>query len=166
MVSCCDAWGHIANDVATGSRTEIGEMTEGVAGRSSTMPHKANPVLSILIRRAALTAPALGATLHAASAAGADERSDGGWHAEWATLRTLTRHTVVAAAETTELIGGLKVDAERAQANLAAAGDVLAEQQTMAELAGRPPRPGYLGAIDHLVDGVLQRARHHLKAVT
>ena len=58
---------------------------------SSTMPHKTNPVLSMLIRRAALTAPALGATLHAASAASVDERSDGGWHAEWATLRTLTQ---------------------------------------------------------------------------
>jgi len=33
-------------------------------------------------------------------------------------------------------------------------------------LAGRPPRSDYLGAIDHLVDAVLQRARHHLKAVT
>jgi 3-carboxy-cis,cis-muconate cycloisomerase len=166
MVGCCDAWGHIANDVATGSRTEIGEITEGAAGRSSTMPHKANPVLSVLIRRAALTAPALGATLHTASAAGVDERSDGGWHAEWATLRTLTRRTVVAAAETTELIANLKVDAERAKANLAAAGDVLAEQRTMAELAGRPTYSTYVGAIDHLVDAVLQRARHHLKQVT
>jgi 3-carboxy-cis,cis-muconate cycloisomerase len=95
-----------------------------------------------------------------------DERPDGGWHAEWATLRTLTRHTVVAAAETTDLIAALEVDAERAQANLSAADDVLAEQQTMAELAGLPPRSDYLGAIDHLVDAVLQRARHHLKAVT
>jgi 3-carboxy-cis,cis-muconate cycloisomerase len=165
MVGCCDAWGHMANDVATGSRTEIGELTEGTAGRSSTMPHKANPVLSVLIRRAALAAPALGATLHTASAAGVDERSDGGWHAEWATLRTLTRRTVVAAAETTELIETLKVDAERAKVNLAAAGDVLAEQRSMAELAGRSAHSDYIGAIDHLVDAVLQRARHHLKEV-
>jgi 3-carboxy-cis,cis-muconate cycloisomerase len=166
MVGCCDAWGHIGNDVATGSRTEIGELTEGTAGRSSTMPHKANPVLSVLIRRAALTAPALAATLHSASAASVDERSDGGWHAEWATLRTLARRTVVAAAETTELISHLKVDAERAEANLAAAGDLLAEQRSMAELAGRAPQSDYIGAIDHLVDAVLQRARHHLKEVT
>ncbi len=120
----------------------------------------------MLIRRAALTAPALGATLHAASAAGVDERADGGWHAEWATLRTLTRRTVVAAAETTVLIATLKIDAERAKVNLAAAGDVLAEQRSMAELAGRPAHSGYTGAIDHLVDAVLQRARHHLKQAT
>ena len=86
------------------------------------MPHKSNPVLSVLIRRAALTAPPLAATLHAASAASVDERSDGGWHAEWATLRTLGRRTAVAAAQTTDLLTGLQVDVERAAANLAAAG--------------------------------------------
>ena len=89
------------------------------------MPHKNNPVLSVLIRRAAMTAPPLGATLHTASAASVDERSDGGWHAEWATLRTLARRTVVAAAQATELLAGLRVDTERAAANLAAAGDLL-----------------------------------------
>ena len=166
MVTCCDAWGHIANDVATASRTEIGEMTEGTGGRSSTMPHKANPVLSVMIRRAALTAPALGATLHTAAAAGVDERSDGGWQAEWATLRTLTRRALVAACETTEMIANLEIDTGRAESNLAAAGDILAEQRSMAELAGRPVHSTYLGAIDHLVDAVLQRAGDHLKQAT
>ena len=51
------------------------------------MPHKANPVLSTLVRRAALAAPPLGATLHLAAAEAVDERPDGAWHAEWATLR-------------------------------------------------------------------------------
>jgi 3-carboxy-cis,cis-muconate cycloisomerase len=166
LVGCCDAFAHIANDVATGSRREIGELTEGTGGGSSTMPHKNNPVLSVLIRRAAITAPALAATLHAASAATVDERSDGGWHAEWATLRTLTRRTVVAAAQTTDLLTGLKVDSERAVANLAAAGDLLAEQQAMTELTGRPPRSEYVGASEELAEAVLQRARGHLKETT
>jgi 3-carboxy-cis,cis-muconate cycloisomerase len=166
LVGCCDAWGHIANDVATGSRAEIGELTEGRAGGSSTMPHKANPVLSILIRRAALTAPPLAATLHAASAAGVDERADGGWHAEWAALRTLTRRTVVAAAQTTDLLADLSVETGRAESNLAAAGDILAEQRSMTELSGRPAYSTYTGAIDHLVDAVLRRSRHHLKEAT
>ena len=163
LVECCDSWGHIANDVATGSRHEIGELTEGQGGGSSTMPHKSNPVLSVLIRRAAMTAPPLGATLHAASAASVDERSNGAWQAEWATLRTLARRTVVAAAQTSALLTGLQVNTERAAANLAAAGDVLAEQRTMAELAGRPAQSSYTGMADHLVDSVLQRARDHLK---
>ncbi len=100
LVTCCDAWSHVANDVLVGSRAEIGEFTEGHGGGSSTMPHKNNPVLSVLIRRAALTTPFLAATLHASSAASIDERADGGWHAEWATLRTLARRTVVAGAQT------------------------------------------------------------------
>jgi 3-carboxy-cis,cis-muconate cycloisomerase len=167
LVGCCDAWGHIAADVATGSRREIGELAEGRGGGSSTMPHKRNPVLSVLIRRAALSAPALAATLHAASSASVDERSDGGWHAEWATLRTLTRRTVVAAAQTSELLAGLRIDTQRAAANLAAAGgEVLAEQRAMTELIRRPPHSDYLGASEQLVDAVLQRARHHLKETT
>jgi 3-carboxy-cis,cis-muconate cycloisomerase len=130
------------------------------------MPHKNNPVLSVLIRRTALTAPALGATLHAASSASVDERSDGGWHAEWATLRILTRRTVVAAGQTTELLSSLSIDTNRAAANLSAAGDVLAEQRSMTELTGRPASSDYVGASDHLVDAVLQRARQHLKEAT
>lgn len=163
LVGCCDAGGHIAADVAMGSRREIGELAEGRSGGSSTMPHKCNPVLSVLIRRTALTAPALGASLHAASAASVDERSDGGWHAEWATLRTLTRRTIVAASQTSELLTGLRVDVERAAANLAAAGDVRAEQRAMAELTERHAHSEYLGASEQLVDAVLRRARHHLK---
>ena len=84
-VRCTDAWGRIANDVLTLSRPEIGELSEGTGGGSSTMPHKANPVLSTLVRRAALTTPQLAATLHLAAAEAADERSAGPWHAEWAT---------------------------------------------------------------------------------
>ena len=130
------------------------------------MPHKSNPVLSVLIRQAALTAPPLAATLHAASTASVDERSDGGWHAEWATLRTLTRHTAVAAAQTSDLLAGLRINVERAETNLAAAGDVLAEQRTMAELTGRQTLSNYTGATEHLMDAVLQRARRHLKEST
>jgi 3-carboxy-cis,cis-muconate cycloisomerase len=163
LVSCCDAWGHIAADVATGSRPELGEFAEGSGGGSSTMPHKNNPIRSVLIRRAALTAGPLGATLHTAAAASVDERSDGAWHAEWATLRTLARHTVVAAAHTSELVTGLRVDAERAAANLAAAEDLLAEQRAMTELTGRAALPGYSGVADRLVDSTLSRARRFVK---
>lgn len=166
LVTCCDAWAHIANDVAASSRPEIGELAEGRGGGSSTMPHKNNPVLSILIRRTALVAPSLAATLHAASAHSIDERSDGGWHAEWATLRTLSRYAVTAAAQTTDLLAGLVVDTDRAAANLAAAGDLLGEQRAMTELTGHAARSDYAGAASHLIDAVLQRANRHLREAT
>ena len=163
LVSCCDAWGHIAADIAVGSRFEVGEFAEGSGGGSSTMPHKRNPVGVVLLRRAALAAPALGATLHCAAGASVDERADGAWHAEWSTLATLARRSVVAAAQATDLLSGLTFDTDRAAANLAAADGLLAEQRTMSQLTGRPPAPAYLGATDRLVDAVLQRARELAK---
>ena len=96
LVACTDAWARIANDVLVLGRPEIGELAEGSGGGSSTMPHKANPVLAVLVRRTALTTPQLAATLHLAAADQVDERAAGGWHAEWDTLRLLLRRTVVA----------------------------------------------------------------------
>ena len=167
LVAVTDAWGRIAADVATLGRPEIGELAEpDVAGRggSSTMPQKQNPVLSVLVRRAALTAPGLGATLHTAAALAVDERPDGSWHAEWATLRTLARQTVVAGSQTTELVSGLRVDAQRMAETVATAGDALmAEQRSVAgdDAGGRPQ--DYLGATDRFVDLARARARVYLE---
>lgn len=154
-----DAWGRIAGDVLTLSRPEIGELSEGVGGGSSTMPHKSNPVLSTLVRRAALAAPQLAATLHLAAADAADERSAGAWHTEWATVRTLLRRAVVAAGQTTDLLRGLRVHESRMADTLAASVDaVRAEQRGMAELAGHEPSGDYLGATDALLEAPLARA--------
>lgn len=161
LVTCTDAWGHVANDIAAGVRA--GELAEGSGGGSSTMPHKNNPVLTVLLRRTAMSAPQLSATLHTASAAGVEERSDGGWHAEWAALRTLARRTVVAASQATDLLGGLRVDTATAAANLAAAPGIDAEQRSMRALTGRTGPTDYLGATAQLVDAAVQRARSYLK---
>ncbi|MET0468937.1 MAG: lyase family protein, partial [Aeromicrobium sp.] len=170
LVTCCDAWGHVATDVATLSRSEIGELGEpsgGGRGGSSTMPHKQNPVLSVLVRRAALAAPALGATMHLASGTTGDQRPDGAWHAEWATLRTLGRRAAVAASQTTELLQGLHVDAARMRATLdGSAEDVLAERRGVADLLDAPHDPdpaSYLGITGDLVAGAVERARTFLE---
>ncbi|WP_229052414.1 lyase family protein [Aeromicrobium sp. Leaf350] len=159
LTRCTDAWGRIAADVATLSRPEIAEVREGSGGGSSTMPHKANPVLSVLLKRAALTTPALAATLHLAAATAVDERPDGAWHAEWDTLRLLALRTVVAASQARDLLDGLVVNADRALANLQAAVGVDAEQASMAELAGRAPRADHLGTSTFVVDAAVERAR-------
>jgi 3-carboxy-cis,cis-muconate cycloisomerase len=163
LVRCTDAWGRIANDVLTLSRPEIGELSEGTGGGSSTMPHKANPVLSVLIRRAALAGPMAAAQLHLAAAEANDERPDGAWHTEWATLRDLGRRTVVAASQTTELLAGLQVHPGQMLDNLAAAlPGVLAEQRTMAGLSGHEAGDdpaGYLGLADLIIDTAIERAQ-------
>lgn len=158
-VRCTDAWGRMAEDVLILSRPEIGELSEGFGGGSSTMPHKANPVLATLLRRAALAAPQLAATLHLAAAGQVDERADGAWHAEWSTLAVLLRRTVVAAFQATDLICHLQVHPERMRATLeTAAESVRSEQNAMAELTGHPPAKDYLGLADDLLDAILVRA--------
>ena len=166
-VRCTDAWGRVANDVLTLGRPEVGELAEGQGGGSSTMPHKANPVLSTLLRRAALAAPQLGATLHLAAAGQVDERADGAWHAEWGTLALLLRRTVVAGSQATDLVTGLRVRTDRMRATLDTAGaDVLAEQRSMAALADRPPRDAYRGLDTELVDAAVRRAHTVLNGAT
>ncbi|GBG38220.1 lyase family protein [Mycobacterium montefiorense] len=160
FLGCTDSWGRIASDVVTLARPEIGELSEPAAGNrggSSSMPHKRNPVLSILIRRTAISVPQLAATLHTAAALANDERPDGAWHAEWDTLRTLARRTLSAGSQCGELLAGLVVHAGRMAENLSAA-DVLGEQRAIADLAGKSPTPSYFGAVDRLIDASLARA--------
>ncbi len=165
FVGCTDSWGRIASDVVTLVRPEIGELGEPEGerrGGSSSMPHKRNPVLSILIRRAAIAAPPLAATLHTAAALANDERPDGGWHAEWDTLRTLARRTVVAGSQCGELLAGLRVHSARMAENLRMT-DVYGEQRAIAELAGKAASATYFGAADRLIDESLGRAERILK---
>jgi 3-carboxy-cis,cis-muconate cycloisomerase len=161
-VTCTDAWGRMATDVLTLSRPEIGELSEGFAGGSSTMPHKANPVLATLVRRAALGAPGLAATLHLAASDAGDERPAGAWHVEWDTLRTLLRRTAVAAGQVTELLSGLTVHADRMAETLDAARDpIRSEQRSMAALSGSAGADGegdYLGITAALLEAPLARA--------
>ncbi|HEU4331254.1 MAG TPA: lyase family protein [Lapillicoccus sp.] len=161
LVTATDAWGRIASDVVTLGRPEIGELAEpAVSGRggSSTMPQKQNPVLSVLVRRGAIAAPPLAATLHTAAALAVDERPDGSWHVEWSTLATLARRTLVAGSQTTELLSGLQVDTGRMADNVAASRDaLLAEQESISGTATEPA--DYLGAASAVVDGTLSRAR-------
>lgn len=155
LVAATDAVGVIAGDVALLSRPEIGEVREGAVpgrGGSSTMPHKRNPVLSVLIRSAALQAPQLLAQLHLAATLAVDERPDGAWHSEWPALRRLLELAVIACAQTAELVASLEVDTAAMKAHTAsAAAELLAESRRAAEPAE------YLGATAAFVDTVRAR---------
>lgn len=121
FAEACAALGHVAADVLQGTRPGVGELREPAApgrGASSAMPHKRNPVLSVLLRRTAIAAPHLAATVGSAAGHAVDERPDGAWHAEWSALRELARHAVVAARLGAELLEGLEVDTDAVAANL------------------------------------------------
>ena len=128
LASVLDAFGKIAADVLFLSRPEVAELAEPrAAGRgvSSAMPQKQNPVLSVLVRSAALQAPGLAAQLHLAAATFNDERPDGAWHIEWPALRQLLALALGAAGHIRELAEGLQVFPDAMRRNLDLAGPLL-----------------------------------------
>ncbi|WP_432496056.1 lyase family protein [Kineococcus auxinigenes] len=144
-----DALGHVAADVLTASRSEVGELREPAApgrGTSSTMPQKRNPALSVLLRRTADTAPALAAQLHAAAAAAGDERPAGAWHSEWAPLAALARSALAATRQGTELLTGLEVDTAALEHTLRSALPGALAERLVPALAQLPATGGPLGA--------------------
>ena len=157
LAGVCAALGKIARDVTLLAQTEVAEVAEGSddprQGGSSAMPHKRNPVVSVLVLGCARRAPGLLATLTAA-AEHEHQRAAGAWHAEWETLSDLLRLTGSAASWSATLLAGLTVDTARMRANLAASGGWLMAEHVVAELA---PALGRLPAHD-LVAAAAARA--------
>ncbi|MEL7977593.1 lyase family protein [Isoptericola sp. F-RaC21] len=121
LAEACAATGTVAADVLVGARGEVGELREPAApgrGASSAMAHKRNPVLSVLVRRSSLAAPALAAQVLGSAGEAVDERPDGAWHAEWPALQQLARHAIGAAHAAAELLEGLEVDEAGVARNL------------------------------------------------
>lgn len=152
------------------SRPEIGELAEGSdggKGRSSTMPHKRNPVLAVLVRAAGMQAGPLAGALHQCAALAVDERSDGAWHAEWPTLQRLLVLAVTATDQAARLVDGLMVDSIAMADRVENAGAlVLAEWHGLADCLPAAPQPldgsmavDYLGAAPRLVDDIVQAWR-------
>lgn len=146
------ALGKTAGDVLTLQRQEIAELREPTGpgrGGSSAMPQKQNPVLSTLIRSAALAAPQHLATLHQTAGAAVDERPDGAWHAEWPALAELLRLTAGAVSKGSELFAGLIVDPAAMARNLDITGGALLSERILARLSG--PFPGGRPALQQVI---------------
>jgi 3-carboxy-cis,cis-muconate cycloisomerase len=162
LAAVLDAFGKIAADVLFLSRPEVGELAEPrAAGRgvSSAMPQKQNPVLSVLVRSAALQAPALAAQLHLAAANFNDERPDAAWHTEWPALRQLLALSLGAAGHVRELAEGLRVFPDAMRRNLDLAGPLLLAEGVGAAVAPLLPDKGGLSGKQQLqavVDQTLQ----------
>jgi 3-carboxy-cis,cis-muconate cycloisomerase len=148
LAGTCAALGKAARDVTLLAQTEVAELAEGSDdprhGGSSAMPHKRNPVASVLVLACARRAPGLLGTL-AAAAEQEHQRAAGAWHTEWETLSDLLRLTGSAASWSATLLTGLRVDAARMRANLDASGGLLMAEHVAAELA---PAVGRLAAHD------------------
>ena len=161
VAAVVDAFGKIAADVLFLSRPEVAEVAEPRApgrGVSSAMPQKQNPVLSVLVRSAALQAPGLAAQLHLAAATFNDERPDGAWHTEWPALRQLLALALGAAGNLRELTEGLQVFPEAMRRNLDLSGPLLLSEGVSAAVAPLLSGPGADGKqqLQAVVDKTLQ----------
>ena len=124
----------LALDVVLMAQTEVAEVAEpsdGGRGGSSTLPHKRNPVGSVLAAACARRVPPLAQTLQAAMAQEHERAAGGAWHAEWEALSDALALTGGAAAAMREVVEGLQVRPERMHENLDAThGLLLAENVT------------------------------------
>jgi 3-carboxy-cis,cis-muconate cycloisomerase len=107
----------IAQDIALMAQGEVGELAEGAAGGSSTMPHKRNPVGAMVALAAAHRAPQRVAALLAAMPQ-AHERGLGDWQAELAEFSGLLASAAGAAGALRRAAAGLQVDAARMRRNI------------------------------------------------
>jgi 3-carboxy-cis,cis-muconate cycloisomerase len=112
--------GKISMDVKLLMQTEVAEVYEPfheARGSSSTMPQKRNPISCLYIHSTvALVRQHVAALLEAAVAD--HERSTGPWEIEWISLPEIFLLTSGALAQTSLLVSGLEVDADRMRANL------------------------------------------------
>ena len=125
----------IALDLVLLSQTEVGEVAEssdGGRGGSSALPHKRNPVGSVLtIACARRVRAAAGVLLEAMPQE--HERAAGAWQSEWAPLNEALALTGGAASALREALEGLEVHSDRMRENLDASGGLpMAESVVMA----------------------------------
>ena len=134
------ALGKIGVDLAGLMQSEVREVSAGVGGGSSTMPHKANPVgpealIALARANAGIVGRLFEAQLHA------QEREGAAWALEWLTLPQIVIAAGAATRHAAALIGTLEAKPEAMRATMAATnGLMLAEAATFA-LAAHMPRP-------------------------
>jgi len=151
--------GKIGQDIVLLSQSEVGEVAEGAAGGSSTMPQKANPVASELLVAAARINAGLLATLHQTLIA-EQERATHGWQLEWLVLPQIAACTGAALGHAERLCRDLVVKPDYMAENLEASnGLVLAEAASFA-LAAHLPRPEAQALIKQACKDAAASARH------
>ncbi|MFZ9406384.1 MAG: 3-carboxy-cis,cis-muconate cycloisomerase [Burkholderiaceae bacterium] len=137
------AMAHVGRDISLLMQPEVGEVSEPSGegrGGSSAMPHKRNPVGSMLALQAGLRAPGLAATL-LGQQMGEHERGLGSWQGDWWTLGELFECAGSATEAIGECIEGLQVDVAAMHDNLdRTRGFVHAEAVTIAlgKTLGKP----------------------------
>ncbi|MGI9615351.1 MAG: class-II fumarase/aspartase family protein [Acidimicrobiales bacterium] len=148
----------IGLDVALSAQTEVAELSEGSPGVSSTMPHKANPILSQqLIRAARLTRTHLDLALDGAIAD--HDRATAAWSLEWHAVAPALAVAGGAAAAGVDLIDGLQVHAAAMADNLDRTEGLIMAEAVMMHLAPELGRQGAHDTVAGMVKDSLDTGR-------
>lgn len=133
--------------------SEVGEVTAGAGGGSSTMPNKANPVgAEALVALARLNAHAVGALYEAMVAA--QERDGAAWAMEWFALPQMCAAAGAATRHALALAEGLEVHPSRIAANFATDRGMMMAEAAVFALAETMPRPEAQGLVREAVRAV------------
>jgi 3-carboxy-cis,cis-muconate cycloisomerase len=116
LAATARAAGKIGLDVVLLAQTEVAEVAEDEPGRSSSMPHKRNPVRAVLARACSHGAQGYLAVLM--DGEHEHERAAGAWQAEWDALSGALALAGGAVVGARECLAGLQVDVERMRANM------------------------------------------------
>ncbi|MBV9520960.1 MAG: 3-carboxy-cis,cis-muconate cycloisomerase [Hyphomicrobiales bacterium] len=154
--------GKIARDLSLLSQAEIGEVAEPSGqgrGGSSTMPHKRNPIGSMVALAAATRTPGLVATLLSAMVQ-EQERALGGWQAEAPTLAALFEATHGATVALAEAMDSLTVDEAAMRHNLERLNGLVLAERLMLALAPKRGRNEAHHTVEALSRRALAEQRH------
>ena len=154
LVAVANAIAKIAVDLALLAQSEVAEVTEAAGGGSSTMPHKRNPVGSVLAVACARQVHGYASVLTAPGSQ-EHERGVGGWHAEWHALSGALAHGGGAGDAVLRTLRRLEVHPERMLENLrASGGEVVSERLSFALVERLGRRDAH-----ELVAAAVERAR-------
>ena len=126
----------MGQDLALLAQTELGEASEGSAGRSSAMPHKSNPVRSEILVAIGRANATLLSSMHQA-AIHEHERSGSAWTLEWLTLPQMAVLTGSSLRLAESVAQSLKANPERMQRNIERSHGLLIAEAAMVALSER-----------------------------
>ena len=157
----CGAAARIGRDISLLMQAEVAEVFEPTgAGRggSSAMPHKRNPVGSMLALETAFRAPQLAATLNA-ELVSEHERGVASWQNAVFVLSGLFEAAGSAVEAMIEVMGGLRVDTGRMLANLERSGGFVHAEAVTLALAEALGRPAAAALVEQICGKALDRGQ-------
>ncbi len=156
----------MAKDVSLLCQNEVGEVSEPRQegrGGSSTMPHKQNPVGSV-VTLASNQRVASNVAAFLSCMAQEHERAAGAWQAEWPIIGAVMQGTGLAAASMAKVAQGMTVDEERMRENINATNGAIFAEKAMMLLAPKLGR----GEAKKVLEGAVRKSvseRRPLKEV-